>query len=338
MELTASNLNGTKIAAIAVSDGYDLGSELVENPIPNGYLFDEQFRFFHTDGLILIDGHSEVTQQITASLSFSSHIVAIVFHLEGNVNILTTGSGQDVSIRLHGDEHNVEVFDSKKLDIVYEPGATVNSFIVLLSREFCLRVMPQEHKRHDKLLNAVNDGTRSRLSPEFAPLGQDMKRIIENVRNCSRKGSFHRLCLEIKIAELLMLQLEQQYSLHAVQIERPILHDEDMGKIEEAKRILEGHYIQPPTIKDLALTVGLNETKLKADFKRTYNSTIHAYTQRIRMQKAHQLLTQKNLLLKEVARQVGYQKPSNFTAAFKEFFGIHPGDIGSIKETIDTMT
>ncbi|MGO3161913.1 AraC family transcriptional regulator [Sphingobacterium sp. JB170] len=333
MELIASNLNGSKVAAITVSDGYDLGSELIEHPIHHGDSFDEQFRLFHTDGLILIDVHSEVVEQITACLSFNSHIVAMVFHLEGDVNIMTTGGNHDVSIRMHGDEHNVEVINSKMLKVAYEPGAPVNSFIVLLSRGFCLRVMPQEHDRHNKLLSAVNEGNQSRLSPEFAPLSQDMKRIIENVRNCSRKGSFHRLCLEIKIAELLMLQLEQQYSLHAEQIERPMLHNADMEKIEEAKRILEVHYIQPPTIKDLALTVGLNETKLKADFKRIYNSTIHAYTQRIRMQKAHQLLTQKNLLLKEIALQVGYQKPSNFTAAFKEFFGVHPGDIGSIKGT-----
>jgi len=45
------------------------------------------------------------------------------------------------------------------------------------------------------------------------------------------------------------------------------------------------------------------------------------------MQKAHELLTQKNLLLKEIAMQVGYQKPSNFTNAYKDFFGIHPGDV-----------
>ncbi len=327
MELIWTNRKGAEKASIVVNDVYDLGSELKELLLGNEELSDGLFRLFHTDGLILIDVHSHLSQRATANLSFKDNVLVIVFHLEGDVRIMDMASSHDSGLKLQRGEHKFEIFNANNLKIIYEPALMLNSFIILLSPEFSHRIIPHNYSNQDDLIKAVMDGDRISLPLDFAPLSLDMKQIIEKVRNCSRKGSFHRLCLEIKIAELLMLQLEQQASLHSEQLERPAIHDADIEKIEEAKNILEDQYIQPPTIKDLAGMVGLNETKLKTNFKKTFNSTIHAYTQRIRMQKAHELLTQKNLLLKEIAMQVGYQKPSNFTSAYKEFFGIHPGDV-----------
>lgn len=327
MELIFNNRKMAEKASFAVTDGYNLGSDLKELFLGDGEISDGQFRVFHTDGLILIDIHSQFSQRAALNVSFNNSIVAMLFHLDGDARIVERGVNHDSGIKLQRGKHNFEVFNSGNLKFLIEPVLSVNSFIILLSQEFCLRIMPQAYDSQDRLVKAVKDGHRISLSPEFALMSQDMKQIIEKVRNCSRKGSFHRLCLEIKIAELLMLQLEQQANLHSEQLARPAMHDADIEKIEEAKNILEDQYIQPPTIKDLAGMVGLNETKLKTNFKKTFHSTIHAYTQRIRMQKAHELLTQKNLLLKEIAIQVGYQKPSNFTYAYKEFFGIHPGDV-----------
>ena len=333
MELIFNNRKMAEKASFAVTDGYNLGSDLKELFLGDGGISDGQFRVFHTDGLILIDIHSQFSQRAALNVSFNNSVVAMLFHLDGDARIVERGVNHDSEIKLQRGKHNFEVFNSGNLKLLIEPVLSVNSFIILLSQEFCLRIMPQDYDSQDRLVKAVKEGHRISLSPEFALMGQDMKQIIEKVRNCSRKGSFHRLCLEIKIAELLMLQLEQQASMHSEQLAGPTMHDADVEKIEEAKNILEDQYIQPPTIKDLAGMVGLNETKLKTNFKKTFHSTIHAYTQRIRMQKAHELLTQKNLLLKEIAIQVGYQKPSNFTYAYKEFFGIHPGDVARNRKT-----
>lgn len=329
MELIAKTQSERLIGPIAVSAEYDPASDLRESHTDCAGV---QFRVLHTNGLVLIDVRSEVADCITTSLSFDSYIVAMVFHLDGDVRIITDDNGYENPMRLRNKEHNAELINGDRLDIRYEPGRMINSFIVLLSREFCLRILPQGPGKHNRVLNAINMGKRDKLSAGYMNLSQDMKRIIDDVRNCSRKGSFQRLCLEIKIAELLLLQFEQQQLQHAEQVERPLLHDADLERISEAKNILTDNYIHPPTIKDLALLIGMNETKLKAGFKNIYNSTIHAYTHRLRMQKAYQLLAKQHLLLKEVALQVGYRKPANFTAAFNVFFGIHPQKINHAKD------
>jgi len=336
MKLSVSNKK--VIVSIAVNDGYALQSELREHLISLNGVTDQQFRFYSTDGLILIDNQFQVTEMIVSSISFDHRIITLFFNCEDNIRVIPMDQGHSNHTTLYDNHHNIEVINSGKLDIVYEPDTIINSFIIILSKAFCLRVIPQENNGSSNLFKAVNDGTPYLFSTKQTPLSFEMKRIIGNIRNCKRKGAFHRLCLEIKIAELLMLQLEQQQLLHTEQKQIPLLHDADRAKIKEAKRILETNFVQPPTIKDLALTIGLNETKLKAEFKKIYDCTIHTFTRNLRMQKAYQLLIQKNLLLKEVALQVGYQKPSNFTTAFKAFFGIHPGAIRTIKKTIDLQT
>jgi len=325
MKLVVDISGDNLLTEIEVSDRYDIASELCVQEYAQEDMKQFRFRNFHTDGLILIDVQTVFSQLLHAQLSFEGHVIAIVFHLSGSCRMTSTSRGSKIKEKSGDSEcHNILVVQGDTLDLLFEPGMLVDSFIVLLSREFCLRVMPQEYDKYNNLLYAVEKGTDATLFSSFVPLSQEMKRIVENVRNCSRKGSFHRLCLEIKIAELLMLQLEQYQLLSTQGSEKPMFHEADVEKIEQAKKILDDNYVDPPTIKALASMVGVNETKLKADFKKTYQRTIHEYTVSLRMQKALQLITQQNLLLKEVAMEVGYQKPSNFTKVFTEFYGVHP--------------
>ncbi|MBD1431376.1 helix-turn-helix transcriptional regulator [Sphingobacterium sp. DN00404] len=322
MKFIVSTPEDNLLTAIELPDNYDMASQLHKQEYTRHDLTGSKFRHFHTDGLVLIDAQTICSQQLTAGLLFDSHVIAMVFHFDGDCHMVSTGAEKNTHITFFPGGHNIRVLSRGELDLVFEPNKFVNSFIVLLSKEFCLRVIPQEY--NNDLLTAVENGRDVALFPEGSSLSQEMKRIVENVRNCSRKGSFHRLCLEIKIAELMMLQLEQYQLLRSNRPEKPIVHQADVEKIENAKKILEENYSRPPTIKELAMIIGVNETKLKTDFKKMYQRTIHEYTVSLRMHKAYQLITQQNLLLKEVALHVGYQKTSNFTKVFKEFYGISP--------------
>src|SRR5690606_609611 len=222
----------------------------------------------------LIDVHSHLSQRATANLSFKDNVLLIVFHLEGDVRIMDVESSHDAGLKLQRGEHKFEIFNANNLKIIYEPALMLNSFIVVLSPEFIHRIIPHNYSNQDDLIKAVMDGDRISLPLDFAPLSLDMKQIIEKVRNCSRKGSFHRLCLEIKIAELLMLQLEQQASWHSEQLARPAMHDADIEKIAEAKNIMEDQSIPPSTIKDPAGMVRINEPKLKTNFTYAFHSSM----------------------------------------------------------------
>ena len=310
----------------AVMDRYDLNSRLCKCRVmdENSHIWQ-----FYTDGLIITDTLSQLKEEIRNTFFFESHIIAMVFHLKGNSLINAGGEPQVKGTVLQEPVHNIEVINNGNLRLIFEPGSLVDSFVVVLSKDFCLRVMPKEDGGYNHLLHAVEYGERASLSPEYLPLNQEMRRTISRIRNCNRKGSFHRLCLEIKIAELLMLQLEQYQLLSSERKVRPMLNNLDMDKLNRAKEILEGNFQNPPTIKNLSLMIGINKSKLKAGFKESYGSTIHSYILHLRMKKAYQLITEQNLLLKEVAMEVGYKNPSHFSAAFKQFYGIYPSKVAN---------
>jgi AraC-like DNA-binding protein len=98
----------------------------------------------------------------------------------------------------------------------------------------------------------------------------------------------------------------------------------DLKRIDEARDILIENYRDPPEIRALARRVGVNQTKLKALFKTVYGTTIHEFTQRLRMEKASELLAKGDLTIAEIAYAVGYEFPASFTHAFRKFYGHSP--------------
>lgn len=101
----------------------------------------------------------------------------------------------------------------------------------------------------------------------------------------------------------------------------------DVSRINEARDIILDQFQRPPTIPQLAKTVGVNQTKLKTVFKATFGLTIHDFTQKCRMDRAAELLIMTDIGVAEVAYAVGYDHPASFTHAFKGYFGHPPSKI-----------
>ena len=156
------------LTEIEVSDRYDIASELCVQEYAQEDMKQFRFRNFHTDGLILIDVQTVFSQLLHAQLSFEGHVIAIVFHLSGSCRMTSTSRGSKIKEKSGDSEcHNILVVQGDTLDLLFEPGMLVDSFIVLLSREFCLRVMPQEYDKYNNLLYAVEKGTDATLFSSF---------------------------------------------------------------------------------------------------------------------------------------------------------------------------
>ncbi len=94
------------------------------------------------------------------------------------------------------------------------------------------------------------------------------------------------------------------------------------------KNILYEHMINPPSITELAKTVGLNSTKLKKGFKLVYNNTIFGFLRDIRLERAKTLLFNEDMTIADIANQVGYSNPSKFSKAFKKNkYGLNPKEV-----------
>jgi AraC-like DNA-binding protein len=81
---------------------------------------------------------------------------------------------------------------------------------------------------------------------------------------------------------------------------------------------------EPPSLPELARSVGLNEFKLKVGFRTHFGTSVFGYLRAQRMDQARRLLVRGELSVTEVAARVGYSNPSKFAAAFRKHFGRPP--------------
>ena len=99
---------------------------------------------------------------------------------------------------------------------------------------------------------------------------------------------------------------------------------EQVQLIREIHDYLTEHMDRRITIEELTHRYPINPTTLKEVFKSVYGTSIAAHLKEHRLEKAAQLLRETDLTMAEIARQVGYESQSKFTAAFKEQYGLLP--------------
>ena len=99
---------------------------------------------------------------------------------------------------------------------------------------------------------------------------------------------------------------------------------EQVRLIREIHDYLLSHMDQRITIEGLCHLYPINPTTLKEVFKDVYGTSIAAHLKEHRLEKAARLLRETDASMAEVARRVGYESQSKFTAAFKEQYGQLP--------------
>jgi len=107
------------------------------------------------------------------------------------------------------------------------------------------------------------------------------------------------------------------------------LHRKDEEALHDVKLYITQHYTQDFTIQELALQVGINQTKLKQGFKALFGTTTFKYMHELRMQKALEMVQSRAYNIYEIAEFVGYKHSHHFTTAFKKHFGQLPTKIGN---------
>lgn len=156
------------------------------------------------------------------------------------------------------------------------------------------------------------------------PLGtitDPMRQQIQQILNCPYTGLIQQLYLESKALELLTTQF---IAWQEAQHQTVILCTQDIEQLHRAKDILVQQAQQPPSLKELARWVGLNERKLNQGFRHLFGTTVFGYIQRHRMQQAQTLLQNRDLTINKVATTVGYRSPEAFSTAFRRQFAVSP--------------
>ncbi|MDO4273778.1 MAG: AraC family ligand binding domain-containing protein [Eubacteriales bacterium] len=77
-------------------------------------------------------------------------------------------------------------------------------------------------------------------------------------------------------------------------------------------------------VQDIADYIGINRSYLTSIFKKNLNQSPQDYLMEFRLEKAADLLRNTEYSIQEIASNVGYQDPLNFSKSFKNHFSLSP--------------
>ncbi|WP_106918051.1 helix-turn-helix transcriptional regulator [Chryseobacterium aurantiacum] len=144
----------------------------------------------------------------------------------------------------------------------------------------------------------------------------EMHMILKEILSYSKKGVMQKLFIEAKIIKLLILIFEQFN-------EKNILESTSKNP-EMVKKFIDENYHRNIKAEEIGKFMGVNQNMIRKEFKAEYHTTISHYISELRMLRAKKLITDKEMMIKEIAIECGYEYIQNFTRAFKKKFGVSP--------------
>ena len=136
-------------------------------------------------------------------------------------------------------------------------------------------------------------------------------------------GSLRRLYFESKTLELL-LNIANFFDATSGEVAKvQKLSTRDRQKICDLYNLLESNSLRDLSVATLSAELGINRDKLIKGFKQVYGKPISEMALYFRMQHAKLRLSQGETVT-QVALETGYAHVSNFSTAYRRFFGISP--------------
>ncbi|MEE6126440.1 AraC family transcriptional regulator [Chryseobacterium arthrosphaerae] len=151
----------------------------------------------------------------------------------------------------------------------------------------------------------------------------EMHLILNEILNSAKKGILQKLLIEAKIIKLLILIFEQFNDKNPLEA--------SPGTPEMIRKFIDENYHRNIKAEEIGRRLGMNGNSIRKAFKAQYQTTIAHYISELRMMKAKKMITDRDIMIKEIAIECGYEYVQNFTRAFKKKFGISPENLRNNK-------
>lgn len=92
------------------------------------------------------------------------------------------------------------------------------------------------------------------------------------------------------------------------------------------------------SLDSIAMAMGTNRSKLAYSFKIETGSTVFEWLRKARLEKARQLLVTTTMSIQDISFEVGYDKPCNFSTAYKRNFKVSPRDTRKLTQQKKIIT
>lgn len=101
--------------------------------------------------------------------------------------------------------------------------------------------------------------------------------------------------------------------------------DDHISVLKSVREYIEENYSRKISLEDICGHVFLSKSYLSNLFHEKTGSTIHDYILRVRIEKSIELMKNRELSIKEIMKQCGFESQSYYTKAFRKLIGVNPG-------------
>ena len=262
----------------------------------------------------------ESNKEINISGGMNERAAVLHFVCKGDASV---NFGKNKVALMKENTNNFFGTSTEKVVHTFRENTRYEFFKVFLPFEYIQSIGEQNLETFEPLLKNLSLGHPILFDEPNSITTIEMKTVIDQIKNCLLMGNMAAMYYEAKIQELLCLQIKQKTE-QANTHQGKFKHYEN--QVVEARNILEKQFQNPPTINELALTVGMSATVLKESFKKIVGNTVYGHLLDYRMSMAQKYLLNSSLTMAEVAEKSGYEHACHFTTAFKRKFGIVPSE------------
>lgn len=279
------------------------------------------------DFLVLLE-YADSNEETVDTCSFDEDVIAFAFYGSGNVDLnVRYGTLQKSYNNTMG--LAMSFFANKNVDFIHtiSESKKLHCVVILYSLKHLNKLPEDEREIYSETLNELINPTSDYVEGPTFFMDHIMQNAVDKIFTNTYEGAARSLFLKSQVTELLSHFFAKVSTMD--KDNNTSIKDTDREKLYQAREILSKNMETPPSISELSRLIGLNDFKLKKNFKELFGFPVYKYLQNERLIKAHGLLSSQDVSIQEAAWSVGYESLSSFSNAFIKKYGFRPSEVKS---------
>jgi len=284
--------------------------------------------FLEINDFVVLLEYADSKKETIDKCGFDEDVIAFAFYGSGNVELnIAYGSNQKKYNNTMG--LAMSFFANKNVDFIHTVSESkkLHCVVILYSLKNLNKLPDGERQIYADYLNELINPTSDYVEGPTFFMDHNMQNAVDKIFTNTYEGPARSLFLKSQVTELLSHFFAKVSTLE--KDNNTSIKDKDREKLYQAREILSKNMETPPSISELSRLIGLNDFKLKKNFKELFGFPVYKYLQNERLIKAHDLLSSQDVSIQEAAWSVGYESLSSFSNAFIKKYGFRPSEVKS---------
>lgn len=197
-----------------------------------------------------------------------------------------------------------------------------NSYVFYISLSYLANLISHDYLEIEKRLNILRLSDSQKLV---------VKKLIDKFEIEYHGADFKQGYLKLWGYNFLFHFVNDLYNANRVSFKN--IKNSDWQKIEQVRQLIATNiHKSGNTVEYLARSIGMSPTKFKKLFKEITKEPPHHYIQRIRLEKALDLLKANQYTIAQIAYKVGFSHPGAFTRLFRQKYECSPSSITDLRQ------